>query len=124
MPQFAIVHNLSKPNFPAVKTIYASTFLEKLRGLMFRKILLENEGLLLADASESRINTAIHMFFMNFDIGVVWLDSTSTVVDKTTAKRWRPFYAPKHPAQFTLELHPTKLDVFSVGDQIAISFEK
>lgn len=123
MPRSAIIQNQSRSTFPAVKMDYASTFLEKLRGLMFRYSLQEDEGLLLVESRDSRINSAIHMFFMNFDIGVVWVDSTLRVVGKTLAKRWHPLYAPKQPARFTLELHPDRLANFSVGDHISITIE-
>lgn len=123
MARYAIITSQSKPTFRPMKIIYASTFLEKLQGLMFRKMLREEEGLLLVETSESRINSSIHMFFMNYDIGVVWLDASLRVVDTIYAKRWHPFYAPTHPAQFTLELHPNILSLFSIGDQIALSIE-
>jgi len=123
MSRTAIVQILSNPSLPDLKLDYASTFLEKFSGLMFRKIIRENEGLILSDQSESRINTAIHMFFMNFDIGVIWIDSSLTVVDKKYAKRWHPFYIPRRAAQYTVELHPSMLKHFSIGDQIALSIE-
>lgn len=91
---------------------------------MLKKSISVNEGLLFVENVESRLNTAIHMLFMNFDIGVVWLNSSKVVVDKTYAKRWRPYYASRFPARYTLEIHPNLLPLFSIGDQITLSFEK
>ena len=95
-------------------------FITKLMGLMFRKEINPDFGLLFKETSESRVNTSIHMFFMRFDISVLWLNKDYLVVDKTLAKKWRPFYAPKHPAQYTLELHPDRLADFTIGDPLEV----
>lgn len=67
---------------------------------------------------ESRSNTTIHMFFVFFQIGVIWLDSSGQIVDKTLAKPWRPMYAPRLPAQFFIEANPSILDRVNIGDSI------
>ena len=53
---------------------WCSSFICKLRGLMFRRALEPDEGLLLVEQFESRTATAIHMLFMRFAIAVIWLD--------------------------------------------------
>lgn len=68
--------------------------------------------------TEDRINAAIHMFFMNFDLTVVWLDRNLRVVDVQYARRWRPAYTPAKPARYVLELHPDRLNDFQTGDQL------
>lgn len=98
-------------------------FITKLMGLMFRKEINPYFGLLFKESSESRVNTSIHMFFMRFDITVLWLNRDHIVVDKTMAKKWRPFYASKHPAQYTLELHADRLLDYSIGDFLEVSNE-
>jgi hypothetical protein len=40
------------------------------------------------------------------------------VIDKTIAQKWHPYYAPKNPAQYTIELHPLKIDDFNKNDQV------
>lgn len=85
---------------------------------MFTKELGMNEGIILADQHESRINTAIHMLFMSFNITVLWLDKDRVVVDKVRAKKWRPIYMPKKPAQYVVELHESQFDQYAVGDQL------
>jgi uncharacterized membrane protein (UPF0127 family) len=88
-------------------------------GLMFRKTLANHEGLLLVDPTESRVNTAIHMFFMNFDITAVWINSKNCVVDVCHAIQWKPFYAPRQPARYVLETHVSQLHNFQTGDVVS-----
>lgn len=89
-----------------------------LRGLQLVPRLPPDEGLLFVTGSESRSNTAIHMFFMLFSIGVVWLDASGKVVDKKFAKPWRPLYAPRLPAQYYIEANPDLLDRVQIGDRL------
>jgi uncharacterized membrane protein (UPF0127 family) len=85
---------------------------------MFQREINPHEGILMVQDSESRVNSSIHMFFMNFDISVVWLDNQLCVVDAKIARRWQPMVAPKSPAKYILESHPDRLADFTVGDQI------
>lgn len=91
-------------------------FWTRFRGLQLVTHLPDNEGLLFVTGSENRANTTIHMFFMFFSIGVVWLDASGKVVDKCFAKPWRPAYAPKSPAQYFIEAKPGILDKVKIGD--------
>lgn len=77
-----------------------------------------DEGLLFVYKRDSRMDTSIHMFFMNFDIAVVWINSSMQVVDKALAKRWKPAYAPKEGAQYVLETHPDRLEDFEIGNKV------
>ena len=77
-----------------------------------------NEGLLLVQKRESRLDTAIHMLFMWMDIAVVWLDAEKKIVGVQVARRWRPYYAPKAPAQYTLEIAKDWFYHFNIGDQV------
>jgi uncharacterized membrane protein (UPF0127 family) len=96
----------------------ADSFLTRLRGLTFRRRLGEDEGLLLVGRNESRADAAIHMFFVFFSIGVLWLDRDNRVVDKVIAHPFRPFYAPQTPAVGVLECQPGVLERVNVGDKI------
>lgn len=89
------------------------------KGLQFVRLLPQNEGIIFVRRYESISATAIHMFFMSFDIGVVWLDKNGHVVDKTYAKVWRPAYAPRQKAQYYIEANPSILDLVSIGDALA-----
>ena len=97
---------------------WCSSFLCKLRGLMFRRRLEPGEGLLLVEPAPGRVSTSIHMFFMAFSIATIWMDSQFRVVDKVLAKPWRPMYFPAKPAKYTLEADPALLDQVQVGDQL------
>ncbi len=85
---------------------------------MFTKVLEPDCGLLLVEKRESRLNTAIHMFFMNYDIAVLWLDEDLVIVDKILARKWVAFYCPKKPAQFVFELHASKFTEYAIGDKL------
>lgn len=88
------------------------------RGLQFVPRLPSDQGLLFVRQSEGQASTAIHMFFMFFGIGVVWLDAKGVVVDKQYAKPWRPLYTPKAPAQYYLEANPDILERVEIGDTL------
>ena len=100
---------------------YCDTFFRKLIGLMFSKELPLDEGIILVEQTESRLNTSIHMLFMNYDITVLWLDKNMNIVDKALAKRWRPMYVPKKPAKYVIELNQACFSKFSIGDQLIFS---
>ncbi|NDJ62138.1 MAG: hypothetical protein GYB67_13505 [Chloroflexi bacterium] len=93
------------------------------RGLQLAPPLPDDEGLLFVTRSEGRSHTAIHMFFMRFSIGVVWLDAEGRVVDMQLAKPWRPAYAPQAPAQYYVEANPTILERLAVGDRLRFDEE-
>jgi len=98
--------------------VIADTFFPKLAGLMFRKSIPVNACLILSERYESILNTSIHMLFMRFDIGVIWLSKDLTIVDKKIAKKWHVAYFSRYPAQHVIELHPAQLENFSTGDKI------
>jgi LysM repeat protein len=106
MSRYIHIHNLDAPKKQRLKIKYCQGFFCKLRGLMFRARIAPDEGLLFVYGRDSRMDTSIHMLFMNFDIAVVWINSSMQVVDKTLAKRWKLAYAPKNAAQYVLEAHP------------------
>lgn len=93
-------------------------FLDRLRGLMFRRPLADNEGLLLVGSRQSRADTAIHMFFVFFPIAAIWLDRDGQVVDAKLARPFRPFYAPRAPARDVLEGPPALLERVRIGDRL------
>jgi uncharacterized membrane protein (UPF0127 family) len=112
------VTNQNKPGVqsPAVK--YCASFLCLSRGLMFRKRLESDDGLLLVFGRESRIDSSITMFFVPFDLGVFWINTEMKVVDKVIAKAWKPAYVSAKPAQYVLEIHPEHWNNFEVGDTV------
>src|SRR5687767_11397188 len=88
---------------------WCSSFLCRMRGLMFRSRLHSGEGLLMVEPIPSRAGASIHMMFMNFAIATIWLDSEFVVVDTVLAKPWRLAYAPAKAAKYTLEADPALL---------------
>jgi uncharacterized membrane protein (UPF0127 family) len=113
------IKNTTRPLAAPLLADYAESFGAKLRGLMLRRELDYEGGLLLAEATQSTVNAGIHMLFMNFDISVAWLDSELRVVDAQHARRWAAFLLPRKPARYVLEFHASRLEEFRVGDQIA-----
>jgi len=96
---------------------WCASFWCKLRGLQFHRVLAPGEAILLVEDRDSAFLTAIHMFFVNFDLGVVWINSAGQVVDKVRALPWRPSYAPRAPARYVLETAPDFLDKVNIGDE-------
>lgn len=118
MPHSITVVNLNKPIEKPAVVGYGDTFLLKLRGLMFRSRLDLDDGLLLVEKRDSRLDTSIHMFFVPFDLAVFWINSDMTVVDKVIAKSWKPAYFPKADAMYTLEVHPSRWADYEIGDRV------
>ncbi len=85
---------------------------------MFRSHLDADDGLLLEIARDSRLDSSIHMFFVPFDLAVIWINSELCVVDKVIARGWHPAYFPARAARYTLEIHPDRIDNFLIGDQV------
>ena len=108
----------SSSPFTVVNVKYCDTFYSKFIGLMFSRELKPDYGLIIVENNETRINTAIHMMFMNYDITVLWLDKKMVIIDKVLAKKWVPFYSSKKPAQYVVELHHSKFSEYSIGDEL------
>ncbi len=87
---------------------------------MFRPRLNLDEGLLLVEKRDSRLDTSIHMLFVNFDLAVFWINSDMRIADKIIAKSWRPAYFPKAKAKYTLELHTYRWSDYEIGDRVEI----
>lgn len=116
------IQNLTTPLSQPALVGYGDSFLSKLRGLMFRSRLELNDGLLLVEKRNSRLDTSIHMFFVPFDLAVFWINSEMQIVDKVIAKSWRPAYMSKADAQYTLEIHPDRFGDYEIGDKVEIQY--
>ena len=110
--------NQTQPLPSPLQALYCDSFLCRLRGLMFRSSLPKNQGLLLVEGRDSRIDTSIHMLFVYMVLAVIWINSGQSVVDAILARAWRPAYAPRSPARYILEIHPERLTEFKIGDRI------
>jgi uncharacterized membrane protein (UPF0127 family) len=118
MPRIITVENKTRVLTSPLHIQYCDTFYTQLRGLTFRTRLSQDEGLLLVGKRDSRLDAAIHMLFVSFDLSVIWINSAMQVVDKILAKSWRPAYFPKQPARYVLEIHPERWGDFEVGDGV------
>ncbi len=111
--------HINKEYFP-VRVSICEDFFPRLKGLMFQRSIKRDEGLLFINQSENRVDAAIHMFFMNFDIAVFWLNANNIVVDKSIAKKWHPFYIPRYNAKIIFETHKENIDLLAIGDVVII----
>jgi len=78
MPKKRVIYNLfnkSKNCLIASKALVADNFLLRLKGLMFRKSMNEEEALIFFHTP------SIHTFFMHFPIEVVFLNQKMQVVE-------------------------------------------
>ncbi|MGQ9625655.1 MAG: DUF192 domain-containing protein [Anaerolineae bacterium] len=116
-----MIKNLTTGEIIAKRVAFCDNFLKRGRGLMFRRPLAEDEALVFIEERESKELAAIHMFFVFFPIAVIWLDSEKKAVDKVLARPFRPYYAPRRPAKYYLECHPSALEKVEIGDQIELS---
>lgn len=107
-------------NYEKMKIIYMDSFIKRLKGLMFTNQIIENEGALFVNRSENRLDSAIHMFFMNYDIAVFWMNNRNVIVDKLIARKWRPIYYPKAKASKILETHVNNFEKIQIGEQLVI----
>ncbi len=118
MSHFIQVMNLTRRVEHPARIGYCASFGCRLRGLMFRRELPYNEGLLLVELRDSRMDTAIHMLFVPFNLAVFWINHEMKVVDKVIARNWHPIYVPKTTARYILELHPDRWKDYEIGDEV------
>lgn len=79
---------------------HCCSFLSKINGLMFKRVLPRNQALLIPSES-----ARIHTFFMRFSIDVFWLDKDLRVVDlERNVRPWRPLICPRKKASYILEV--------------------
>jgi len=117
-----IIKNDNRSLAAPLQASFCETFWCHLRGLSFRRSIPNNRGLLLVYSRESIIETAIHMFGVFFDLGIIWINNSGVIVDKCLAKRFVTVKAPSEPARYVLEVVPARLNEFQIGDRI--SFEQ
>jgi uncharacterized membrane protein (UPF0127 family) len=118
MPKIITIENKNRMIRGSLRVRYCDTFLTQLRGFTFRSQQAPDEGLVLVGTRDSRIESSIHMFFVSFDLSVIWINSAMLVVDKVLAKSWRPAYFSKEPARYVLEVHPELWEDFQIGDRV------
>src|SRR5512141_600116 len=118
MTRYISIENHARGIDGPLQVKYCDTFLTQLRGFTLRPTLTRDEGLVLVGRRDSRLDSSIHMFFVSFDLAVIWISSNMQIVDKVLAKSWRPAYFSKQPAKYVLEVHPERWDEFQIGDTV------
>ncbi len=116
--QIIQLQNQSRPLTQPISASYCDTFWSRFRGLMFQSKLEPTQALLLVDKKDNRLDSAIHMLFMNFDITAVWINSQKKVVDVKLARKGQLILIPLQPACFVLEAHSSQFSNFQIGDSI------
>lgn len=87
------IYNTTRETEVCTQAVHATSFLHRLRGLMFQRELPAGAGLLLEP------EWSIHTFFMRFPIDVLFLDSSYTVLaahDVVPPNRLGPMHRGAH----------------------------
>lgn len=89
-----------------------------MRGFTFTKPVAADGGLVLVNRKDSQLDSAITMLFVNYDLGVIWVNDAGEVVDTVVAKPWRLNYSAKAPARYVIEGHPSILERVRIGEKV------
>lgn len=110
------IENRTHPLTHPLRVRRCAKSLCRFRGLMFRRDLDPQEGLMFVWHRPGRWSTAIHMWGMFFPITILWLNDEGRIVDKRLGRPWRTIAVPREPARFVLELHASRFHEFHIGD--------
>ncbi|HKZ44703.1 MAG TPA: DUF192 domain-containing protein [Anaerolineales bacterium] len=110
-----------KPLSPPIHAKVCKDFLNRFKGLMLKRDISTDYGIILAQKNESRLDSSIHMLGVFMDLGIIWINSKMIIVDTVIAKPWRPFYIPSLPAMYTLEVNPTRITEFHINDKVTFN---
>jgi hypothetical protein len=96
-----------------------ASFLKRALGLMFRKELEKDRGLLIRFSPLLKSRAAIHSFFMRFPIDLIFFDERLCVVELATLKPWQ-FYTPKAVSSGVIEVNASTISEknIEVGDEL------
>jgi uncharacterized membrane protein (UPF0127 family) len=118
MPHQILLDNDTSPIQVLLNIKYCDSFLCQLRGFTFRRRIGADEGLLLVQKKDSRVESSIHMLAVFTPLAVFWINSNRVIVHKTLALPWRLAYFSPKPAMYVLELNPMYLDLFEIGHKV------
>ncbi|MDY6764763.1 MAG: DUF192 domain-containing protein [Halobacteria archaeon] len=93
---------------------YARGFLSKARGLMFRRSIPDGYALVFEFDRERPVS--FHMFFVPFDIDIVFLDSENRVTKTATMEAWTG--RSKGKAKRVIELPEGGASTLKSGDKL------
>lgn len=108
--------NITKKQEISKNAILASSFLKRLKGLMFTKELEQDKSMYIDKCNQ------IHTFFMNYNIDVLYLDKNNTVIHIDESLRPGKVVKKVVDAVAVLELQEGKIKSsnIEVGDVIEI----
>ncbi len=121
------MHKLGRISFGGKKidVEIADNIFAQARGLMFRKSLPHDRGMLFVFASVRTI--PITMFCMRFPLDIIWLDSNKKIVEikKSARPSWSPIFSttyPKVKAQYVLEVNAGIADELNLREGAPLVF--
>ena len=99
----------------------SKSILFKLKGLMFRRKLKDNECIMFEFNKDE--NIMIHMFFVFFSIDVVWLDKNfKTLEIRRSIKPFTRLIKPRYKARYLIEALADR-NKLSIGDKLIVKFK-
>jgi len=108
-----------------IRAEMADTVIKRTKGLMFRKSLPENEGMLFVFNEEGY--HSFWMMNMSFPIDIIWVSKEKKVVDITKntqpCKMSCPTYKPKEKAKYVLEVNANFTEEHGVKIGSLLEFE-
>jgi uncharacterized membrane protein (UPF0127 family) len=120
--KFVIITNLSNNLAIPLRLGICESFFSRFNGLMNAKTISNDGGLFFVNSTEDVLNAAIHMFFMNFDISIFWVDANGRIVDKILARKWKTIAAPSKAAKYILETHVDRFQEYNIGDFLELNY--
>src|SRR3990172_5449589 len=99
----------------------ANSFYWRMLGLMFRKKLAVDHGLLI-EFSKVLGSKAIHGFFMRFNLDLIFIDTDKKVVDICTLRPWS-VYNPARECAWVLEVNEWFIEEKNVKKGDVLSFQ-
>lgn len=107
-----------------VKAEIADTHLKRIIGLMSRKYLPEDQGILFV-FNQDGFHT-IWMMTMSFPIDIIWIDNEKNVVDVVKnaqpCKLNCPIYKPKQKAKYILEVNANFTEEYKIKIGLPLEF--
>ncbi len=109
------IFNISK-NKKICDARVAKGFLDRALGLMFRKELPRDAGLLI----ELTMGRTIHSFFMRFPIELIFINEHFKICELASLNPWK-VYIPKEKAKWVLEVNKgvIKEKDIEIGDKVS-----
>ena len=100
----------------SAKAKVADSFLKRLRGLMFKKSIGEDEALIFYKAA------SIHTFFMRFPIDIIFLNKESKVIKICpNLKPWKMVFCLKSAITIEFQANKASINSLKIGDTLEIS---